>query len=197
MPWIVTQRLCESTIATPLTWLPRMVSPTRLKVDRIPPEHAFFAKMGEAGVADAALAEAVIDRVPPNAFGIGALDGHVPREVCNFSLESPTAGMLVLERLIQHQTNAFDLLDPPAFGGDVFRVVPQTAAARFPDGAGDDDFIAFSPAGDGFGSVNSAAPTAASAASLTQVRLIGAPWISILAEQQARAGASFLSRPSR
>ena len=47
MPWMVTQRLCESTIAAPMTLLPRIVSPTRWKWIGIAAEHAFLAEMGE------------------------------------------------------------------------------------------------------------------------------------------------------
>jgi hypothetical protein len=98
-----------------------------VEVDRIPAEHPFLAEMGEAGVADRAFAEGVIERVAANAVGIGAFDNHVPREVRHLAAELALAVVLVCKRLVSVNACAVDAGDFPLLGSRRLRVVAEGA----------------------------------------------------------------------
>jgi hypothetical protein len=65
---------------------------SKVEVDRVAAQHPFLAQVSEPGVADASLAERVIERVAADAVGIGAFDDHVPREIGHFAAELALAG---------------------------------------------------------------------------------------------------------
>ena len=48
-----------------------------VKVNRVTPENAFLAEVGETSVTDAALAVSVVHGVAAGTVGIGALDDYV------------------------------------------------------------------------------------------------------------------------
>ena len=99
-------------------------------VDGIAPQHAFLAQMGEAGVADAAGAVAMVHGVAAAAFRIGAFDDDVARQVGDLAAELALAQVLVSQRLVQVQRQAVDLGDPPrlaALRGVGGRYAPRAA----------------------------------------------------------------------
>ncbi len=122
----------------------------QMKVNRISPQHVFFAQMREAGVADAAAAVAVIKRVAADTFGVGRFDGDVAREVRDFATEIAAAEVLVRERLVERERAAVDLFDDPFFGLHLLRFIfpAERPAASLMHRPGDDHLVADLPAAD-------------------------------------------------
>src|SRR5690348_13110888 len=79
-----------------------------MEVNRVAAEDAFFAKMGEAGVADPAATETMINGVTSRAVRIGAFDDDVASQVGCFAAELAAAGVFELERFVERQRDAID-----------------------------------------------------------------------------------------